>query len=111
MGYGTERIEDQLAKVLPEARIARMDLDTTRSRMSYEQILQDFQQGRTDVLVGTQMVTKGLDFEHVSVVGILDADAMLSQPDFRSHERAFQMMEQVAGRAGRKGSQGQVVAF
>ena len=109
VGYGTERIEDQLAKVLPEARIARMDLDTTRSRMSYEQILQDFQQGKTDVLVGTQMVTKGLDFEHVSVVGILDADAMLSQPDFRSHERAFQMMEQVAGRAGRKGSQGQVV--
>ena len=109
VGYGTERIEDQLAKVLPEARIARMDLDTTRSRMAYEQILQDFQQGRTDVLVGTQMVTKGLDFERVSVVGILDADGMLSQPDFRSHERAFQMMEQVAGRAGRKGGQGHVV--
>ena len=109
VGYGTERIEDQLAKVLPEARIARMDLDTTRSRMAYEQILQDFQQGKTDVLVGTQMVTKGLDFERVSVVGILDADGMLSQPDFRSHERAFQMMEQVAGRAGRKGGQGHVI--
>lgn len=109
VGYGTERIEDQLAKVLPEARIARMDLDTTRSRMAYEQILQDFQQGKTDVLVGTQMVTKGLDFERVSVVGILDADGMLSQPDFRSHERAFQMMEQVAGRAGRKGAQGHVI--
>ncbi|MGN0233993.1 MAG: primosomal protein N' [Bacteroidaceae bacterium] len=109
VGYGTERIEDQLEKVLPEARIARMDLDTTRRRMAYEQILQDFQQGKTDILVGTQMVTKGLDFEHVSVVGILDADGMLSQPDFRSHERAFQMMEQVAGRAGRKGSLGHVV--
>lgn len=109
MGYGTERIEEQLARILPEARIARMDLDTTRSRMAYEQILQDFQQGKTDILVGTQMVTKGLDFEHVSLVGILDADGMLSQPDFRSHERAFQMMEQVAGRAGRKGSQGHVV--
>ncbi len=109
VGYGTERIEDQLTKALPEARIARMDLDTTRSRMAYEQILQDFQQGKTDVLVGTQMVTKGLDFERVSVVGILDADGMLSQPDFRSHERAFQMMEQVAGRAGRKGGQGHVI--
>ncbi|MGM9621632.1 MAG: primosomal protein N', partial [Bacteroidaceae bacterium] len=103
VGYGTERIEDQLRNILPEARVARMDLDTTRSRMAYEQILQDFQQGKTDVLVGTQMVTKGLDFERVSVVGILDADGMLSQPDFRSHERAFQLMEQVGGRAGRKG--------
>lgn len=109
VGYGTERIEDQLRNILPEARVARMDLDTTRSRMAYEQILQDFQQGKTDVLVGTQMVTKGLDFERVSVVGILDADGMLSQPDFRSHERAFQLMEQVAGRAGRKGGQGIVV--
>lgn len=109
VGYGTERIEDQLRNILPEARVARMDLDTTRSRMAYEQILQDFQQGKTDVLVGTQMVTKGLDFERVSVVGILDADGMLSQPDFRSHERAFQLMEQVAGRAGRKGVQGIVV--
>ena len=109
VGYGTERIEERLKEALPEARIARMDLDTTRSRMAYEQILQDFQQGKTDVLVGTQMVTKGLDFERVSVVGILDADGMLSQPDFRSHERAFQMMEQVAGRAGRKGGQGHVI--
>ena len=109
MGYGTERIEDKLHELLPQARIARMDLDTTRSRMAYEQILQDFQQGRTDVLVGTQMVTKGLDFERVSLVGILDADGMLAQPDFRSHERAFHMMEQVAGRAGRKGGQGIVV--
>ena len=109
VGYGTERIEDKLHELLPQARLARMDLDTTRSRMAYEQILQDFQQGRTDVLVGTQMVTKGLDFERVSLVGILDADGMLAQPDFRSHERAFHMMEQVAGRAGRKGGQGIVV--
>ena len=109
VGYGTERIEDQLKQLLPEARVARMDLDTTRSRLAYEQILQDFQQGKTDVLIGTQMVTKGLDFERVSVVGILDADGMLSQPDFRSHERAFQMMEQVAGRAGRKDAQGYVI--
>lgn len=108
-GYGTERIEDELQRIFPEARIARMDLDTTRSRVSYEQILQDFQYGRTDILVGTQMVTKGLDFEHVSMVGILNASTMLNQPDFRSYERAFQMMEQVAGRAGRRGTQGHVV--
>lgn len=108
-GYGTERIEDELQALFPEARIARMDLDTTRSRMSYERILHDFQTGRTDILVGTQMVTKGLDFEHVSTVGILNAGTMLNQPDFRSYERAFQMMEQVAGRAGRRGTQGHVV--
>lgn len=108
-GYGTERIEEQLQRILPEARIARMDLDTTRSRQNYEQILHDFEQGQTDILIGTQMVTKGLDFDRVSLVGILSADTMLSQPDFRSYERAFQLMEQVAGRAGRKGSQGHVV--
>ena len=108
-GYGTERIEDDLQAVFPQARIARMDLDTTRNRLAYEQILHDFQQGRTDILVGTQMVTKGLDFRHVSVVGILNAGTMLSQPDFRSHERAFQMMAQVAGRAGRHQQMGQVV--
>lgn len=108
-GYGTERIEDELQSIFPQARIARMDLDTTRSRMSYEQILHDFQVGHTDILVGTQMVTKGLDFEHVSTVGILNASTMLNQPDFRSYERAFQMMEQVAGRAGRRGAQGRVI--
>ena len=108
-GYGTERIEDCLQKVFPTARIARMDLDTTRSRQRYEQIIDDFQHFRTDILVGTQMVTKGLDFEKVSVVGILNAGTMLSQPDFRSYEHAFQMMEQVAGRAGRKNEQGYVV--
>ena len=108
-GYGTERIEEQLAAILPEARIARMDLDTTRSRQNYEQILHDFEEGNTDILIGTQMVTKGLDFDRVSLVGILSADTMLAQPDFRSYERAFQLMEQVAGRAGRKESVGHVV--
>ena len=108
-GYGTERIEDDIHDVFPEARVARMDLDTTRTRQSYEQILHDFQTGATDILVGTQMVTKGLDFQHVSVVGILNAGTMLSQPDFRSHERAFQMMAQVAGRAGRRQLQGHVI--
>lgn len=108
-GFGTERIEEDLQKILPEARIARMDLDTTRSRQNYEQLLKDFEKGRTDILIGTQMVTKGLDFERVSLVGILSADTMLSLPDFRSYERAFQMMEQVAGRAGRKGCKGHVV--
>ena len=108
-GYGTERIEEQLQAILPDARIARMDLDTTRSRQNYEQILHDFEMGHTDILIGTQMVTKGLDFDRVSLVGILSADTMLAQPDFRSYERAFQLMEQVAGRAGRKGAQGHVV--
>lgn len=108
-GYGTERIEDCLQNIFPEARIARMDLDTTRSRQRYEQIIYDFQHYKTDILVGTQMVTKGLDFDRVSVVGILNASTMLSQPDFRSYEHAFQMMEQVAGRAGRKNEQGYVV--
>lgn len=100
-GYGTERIEDVLASVFPEARVARMDLDTTRSRSAYEGIIKGFQHGDTDILIGTQMVTKGLDFRRVSVVGILNASTMLNQPDFRSYERAYQMMTQVAGRAGR----------
>ena len=100
-GYGTERIEDVLADIFPEARVARMDLDTTRSRSAYEGIIKGFQRGDTDILIGTQMVTKGLDFRKVSVVGILNASTMLNQPDFRSYERAYQMMTQVAGRAGR----------
>lgn len=108
-GYGTERVEDLVKSIFPEARVARMDLDTTRSRQAYEQILSDFQHGRTDVLVGTQMVTKGLDFDRVSVVGILNADTMLNQPDFRSYEHAFQMMTQVAGRAGRRQQRGRVI--
>ena len=109
LGFGTERIEDDIKIIFPEARVARMDLDTTRSRTAYEKILQDFQHGNTDILVGTQMVTKGLDFERVSVVGILNADTMLNMPDFRSYEHAFQMMSQVAGRAGRRGKRGRVV--
>lgn len=100
-GYGTERIEEMLQKALPGVRIARMDLDTTRSRKSYEAIIERFQHGETDILVGTQMVTKGLDFRNVTLVGILDAGTMLNQPDFRSYEHAFQMMTQVSGRAGR----------
>ncbi len=109
VGYGTERIQDEIQEKFPQARVARMDLDTTRSRQAYEQIIADFQRGQTDILVGTQMVTKGLDFERVSVVGILSADSMLNIPDFRSYERAFQMMVQVAGRAGRRQSRGLVV--
>ena len=108
-GFGTEKIEDDIKNIFPEARVARMDLDTTRTRSAYERIIADFQEGRTDILIGTQMVSKGLDFDHVSVVGILNADSMLNYPDFRSHERAFQLMAQVAGRAGRKNRQGLVV--
>ena len=100
-GYGTERIEDELTMLFPEAKLMRMDLDTTRSRASYEGIVKGFQRGDADILIGTQMVVKGLDFRRVSVVGILNASTMLNQPDFRSYERAFQMMTQVAGRAGR----------
>ena len=109
VGYGTERVEDEIDKVFPDEKISRMDLDTTRNKNSYERIITEFSQHKADILVGTQMVTKGLDFDAVSVVGILNADTMISFPDFRSHERAFNMMEQVAGRAGRKHSQGLVV--
>ena len=108
-GFGTERIEDDIKLIFPEARVARMDLDTTRTRSAYERIIADFEEGKTDILIGTQMVSKGLDFEHVSVVGILNADTMLNYPDFRSYERAFQLMAQVAGRAGRKNRQGLVI--
>ena len=108
-GFGTEKIEDDIKVLFPEARVARMDLDTTRTRAAYERIIADFEQGRTDILIGTQMVSKGLDFDHVSVVGILNADTMLNYPDFRAYERAFQLMAQVAGRAGRKQKQGRVV--
>ena len=100
-GYGTERIEDELTNLFPEARVARMDLDTTRSRAAYEGIIRDFRLGHTDILIGTQMVTKGLDFRNVTLVGVLNASTLLNQPDFRSYERAYQMLTQVAGRAGR----------
>ena len=108
-GYGTEKIEDAVREAFPEARVARMDLDTTRTRNAYERIIADFAQGRTNVLIGTQMVSKGLDFDRVGVVGILDADSMLNYPDFRAYEHAFMMMAQVSGRAGRKGGQGLVI--
>ena len=108
-GFGTERIEDDIKAIFPEARVARMDLDTTRTRSAYEKIIADFEEGKTDILIGTQMVSKGLDFERVCMVGILNADSMLNYPDFRSYERAFQLMAQVAGRAGRKNKQGLVI--
>ena len=108
-GSGTERIEDALHEAFPEANIARMDLDTTRTRNAYERIIRDFSTGRTNILIGTQMVTKGLDFDKVSVVGILNADNMLNYPDFRAYEHAYMMMAQVGGRAGRRGKRGLVV--
>ena len=108
-GYGTEKIEDEVRAIFPEARIARMDLDTTRTRQAYERIINDFSVGRTNILIGTQMISKGLDFDRVSVVGILNADTMLNYPDFRAYEHAFMMMSQVSGRAGRKGHRGLVI--
>ena len=108
-GYGTEKVEAEVQDIFPEARIARMDLDTTRSRSAYERIISDFASGRTNLLIGTQMISKGLDFDKVSVVGILNADSMLNYPDFRAYEHAFMMMAQVSGRAGRKGKRGLVV--
>ena len=108
-GYGTEKVEDLFEQLFPDAKIARMDLDTTRTKNAYERIIQDFSLGKTNVLIGTQMVTKGLDFDKVSVVGILNADAMLNYPDFRAYEQAFTMMAQVSGRAGRKGKRGLVL--
>lgn len=108
-GYGTEKIEDTIRELFPEAKVARMDLDTTRTRNAYERIINDFSAGRTNILIGTQMVSKGLDFDKVSVVGILNADTMLNYPDFRAYEHAFMMMAQVSGRAGRKGKRGLVI--
>ena len=108
-GYGTEKIEDLVRAEFPEARVARMDLDTTRTRGAYARLIGEFGEGKTNVLIGTQMISKGLDFDNVAVVGILDADTMLNYPDFRAYEHAFMMMSQVAGRAGRKGKQGLVI--
>ena len=105
-GFGTERIEEDVESIFPDTPLARMDLDTTRSRNAYQEIIDNFAEGKSKILIGTQMVTKGLDFDRVSVVGILSADTMLSFPDFRAHERAFQMMAQVAGRSGRGKSRG-----
>ncbi len=108
-GFGTEKIEDELQIILPEAKIARMDLDTTRSKNAYAELIQRFENREIDILIGTQMLSKGLDFDHVSLVGILDADHLLNRPDFRAYERGFQMMTQVGGRSGRKNKQGKVV--
>lgn len=109
LGFGTEKIEEDLDLFLPGVRVQRMDYDTTRSKSSYQKIIGDFESGVTSVLVGTQMVTKGLDFDHVSLVGIMNADKMMNYPDFRSLERSFQIMMQVAGRAGRKNKRGKVI--
>ncbi len=108
-GFGTEKAEDELQQLFPQARIARLDLDAARGKNAYSRILGQFAQQNIDILVGTQMVTKGLDFDHVSLVGILNADNMLNFPDFRAHERSYQLMTQVSGRAGRKGKQGRVI--
>ena len=108
-GVGTEKIEEQISELFPNVRVERMDLDTTRTRNAYERIITNFSTGKTQLLIGTQMISKGLDFDHVSVVGILNADTMLNYPDFRAYEHAFMMMTQVSGRAGRKGRRGRVI--
>ncbi|MDP3644037.1 MAG: primosomal protein N' [Bacteroidota bacterium] len=108
-GFGTEKIEDEIQLLFPEARVARMDLDTTRAKKAYDQLIWQFENGKIDILVGTQMVTKGLDFDHVRVVGVLNADNLLNYPDFRSYERSFQLIMQVSGRAGRKHNRGKVI--
>lgn len=109
MGFGTEKIEEELALFIPDVRVARMDVDSARTRKSYEKLLAGFDAGEIDILVGTQMVTKGLDFQNVSLVGVLDADHLLNYPDFRAYERSFQLMAQVSGRAGRRHKQGMVI--
>ena len=108
-GFGTEKIEDQIMELFPEAKVARMDLDTTRTKNAYARIIEDFAYGKTNVLIGTQMITKGLDFDRVQLVGIIDADSMLNYPDFRAYEHSYMMLQQVSGRAGRKGKQGLVI--
>jgi primosomal protein N' (replication factor Y) len=108
-GFGTEKIEEEIEIIFPTAKIARLDVDSTRNKNAYRQIIDDFDQHKVDILVGTQMVTKGLDFEHVSLVGIINADQQLNFPDFRSYERAFQILTQVSGRAGRRNTRGKVL--
>jgi primosomal protein N' (replication factor Y) len=109
IGFGTEKIEDELSILFPDKVIQRLDLDATRSKNAYQQIIEDFETGKINILVGTQMITKGLDFDNVSLVGILDADHLLNRPDFRAYERSYQLMSQVAGRAGRKHQRGKVI--
>ncbi len=108
-GFGTERLEDEVSELFPEARVARMDLDTTRKKNDYEDLITSFSNHEVDILIGTQMVTKGLHFDDVSLVAVLNADPLFAQPDFRSFERAYQLLEQVSGRAGRTGAQGEVI--
>ena len=109
MGFGTEKVEEAIAEIFPEAKVARLDSDTSTSQSAYNRIIRDFESGQTDILVGTQMITKGFDFGRVSVVGILNADNLLLSPDFRASERAFQLLTQVAGRAGRRQRRGVVI--
>lgn len=109
VGFGTEKVEDEIATLFPDVMTARLDLDNARTRRSYERILTDFEEGKTHILIGTQMLSKGLDFSNVSVVGVLNADSLMNFPDFRAHERAFQLMMQVSGRSGRRDRQGTVV--
>ena len=109
VGFGTEKIEDELSIFFPDKTIKRMDLDTTRSKNAYQNIINDFENGNIDVLVGTQMITKGLDFDNVALVGVLNADTMLNFPDFRAFERSFQLLSQVSGRAGRNKKRGKVI--
>ena len=108
-GYGTEKLEEELQPFFPDCIIKRLDLDTTRKKNAYQTIINDFENRNIDILIGTQMLTKGLDFDHVSLVGIINADALLNFPDFRSYERSYQLMAQVSGRAGRKNKQGKVL--
>src|SRR5690606_28940473 len=108
-GFGTERIEEELGSLLPEARIGRLDLDSTKGKYGFERVLTAFDEQQYDVLVGTQMVAKGLDFGKVSVIGIINADGLINYPDFRAYERAFSLLAQVAGRAGRRNSGGKVI--
>ncbi|MDR0431306.1 MAG: primosomal protein N' [Tannerellaceae bacterium] len=109
VGFGTEKVEEEVASLFPSAKVERLDFDSARTRSSYERIINDFEKGKTDILIGTQMLSKGLDFAHVSVVGILNADSLMNYPDFRAHERAFQLMVQVSGRAGRREKRGVVI--
>ena len=108
-GFGTEQIQEEIEVLFPEAKVARMDLDTTRGKYSYDRIISSFENKEVDILVGTQMVTKGLDFRHVKLVGVLNADQLINFPDFRAHERSFQLLQQVAGRAGRTDIRGKVI--
>ncbi|MGE3825401.1 MAG: primosomal protein N', partial [Bacteroidia bacterium] len=108
-GFGTEKIEEEIGIFFPDAKVARMDLDTTRGKYAHQQLIENFEDGNIDILVGTQMLTKGLDFDNVGLVGILNADGMLNFPDFRAHERSYQLMAQVSGRAGRKQKRGKVI--